>query len=318
MYELLHGVISMTFLHSVIASMTPLVIGGQGELLIERSGILNLAIAGMFPLAGASAFVVSFAVGPGAAGMILGFLAGAGSAAAIGVLLGVFFLSLRANQVTVGLAFFMFTLGGAMMLYRIAVGTTIETKSVLVLSQLRIPGLSSVPFLGPVFFSHNVLVYVGLIITPIMAYFLFHTPVGLRLRAVGENPRCVDGLGLSVSRIRYTSLAVGSALIGVAGAFFPLVQLGSFNSQTLAGQGWLALMLVIFGKWRPWRVFFGAVLFAYVLALQYSVALSLPGVPVQLFLALPYVLAVLVLVRTSGRAGGPAALALPYNREGRM
>lgn len=318
MHDLLGYLISTAFLHTVIASMTPLVIGGQGELLIERSGILNLAIAGMFPLAGASAFVVTFAVGPGAVGMILGLLAGAVSAVAIGVLLGVFFLSLRASQITVGIAFFMFTLGGAMMLYRVALGTTIQTKSVPVLSQLRIPGLSSMPFLGPILFSQNVLVYAGLIITPIVAYLLFHTPAGLRLRAVGENPRCVDVLGLSVNRIRYTSLAIGSALIGVAGAFLPLGQLGTFSSQTLTGQGWLALMLVIFGKWQPWRVFIGAALFAYVLALQYSVALSLPGVPVQLFLALPYVLAVLVLVRTSRRAGGPAALAIPFNREERV
>ncbi len=318
MGDLLQNMVSAGFLQSVVVGATPLIIGGLGELVIERAGTLNLSIAGMFPLAGATAFVVSYKLGGGAGAMLLGFLAGAGSGVAVAMLLGAVCGGLRGNQITVGLALFVFSLGGATMLYRLAVGTSTATKRVPILPELRIPGLASIPYIGRVFFSQSVLVYAAFLLTPIVAYILFRTPVGLRLRAVGENPRCVDGLGMSISRLRYGALAVGGALIGVAGASFPLGQLGTFDATTLTGEGWLALMLVIFGKWRPVRLFLGALLFAYVLGLQFVVALSLPSVPSDVLLVLPYVIAVAVLIRTSQRGDAPAALTRPFDREARV
>ena len=182
------------------------------------------------------------------------------------------------------------------------------------------PLLSAIPYVGEVFFQQNALVYTAYLLVAAMWFFLFKTPLGLRVRSCGENPRAADSLGIGVRRIRYGACAVGGLFIGLAGAYLPLVITGVFTDNMVNGRGWLALMLVIFGRWMPFWSFVGALLFAYVDAFQFKVS-ALPEVaevvPPQFLLMLPYVFAILVLVKVARGAQAPRALARPYDREAR-
>jgi simple sugar transport system permease protein len=156
-----------------------------------------------------------------------------------------------------------------------------------------------------------------MLLVPAVHLFLFHTPLGLRVRAAGENPRAVDTLGLDVAALRYGATLTGGVLIGLGGAYLPLALTGTFSDNMTAGRGWLALILVIFGRWQPGLVLLGACFFAYVDSLQFKVAMSTQLVPPQFLLMLPYVLAVVVLIRIYSGAQVPRALAVPYDREAR-
>ncbi len=305
-------------LRTTLIVATPLLIAAMGELILERAGMLNLAIEGMVSLAAATTFAFVFVVGP----MPFGTLAALATAAAASVLVGLVFgwlsLSMQSNQITVGLGLLIFGLGAASLLYRAAVGVTTVPPRIATLSVVRIPGLADIPYVGRVLFQHNLFVYLGLLSVIPVWYVLYRTPLGLRVRATGENPKSVDSLGLPLQRLRYGALIVGCALIGIAGAFFPLVLTGGYSDGIAGGRGWLALMLVIFGRWRPWTIAAGALLFAYVDAVQFTFAVTSQAIPPQFLRMLPYVLAIVVLVRVYGRAQAPAALARPYDREARF
>jgi simple sugar transport system permease protein len=306
--------VNTDMLRTTVLVATPLLIAALGELVLERSGVLNLAIEGMVTLAASTAFVLVFSLGSAPLGV-----AGAALAAMlVGALLAILCVSLKANQITVGLGLLILGLGAASLLYRAVVGVTTTPPRITTLSPLAIPGLANLPVAGPALFTQTVYVYAGLLAILPVWWVLFRTPLGLRLRATGENPKSVDSLGLPVTRIRYGAVIVGSALIGAAGGFFPLVLTGGYGDNLVGGRGWLALMLVIFGRWRPGQIVLGALLFAYVDALQFRVAATSQAVPPQFLQMLPYVLAVLVLTSVYRRAQAPAALAKPYDREARF
>ena len=310
--------IEIDLLRLMIIACTPLLVAAMGELIIERSGILNLSIAGTVTLGASATFVTTHAVGDS----VFGVLAGLGAAMVVGSVIGLvmayFVVTLKAEQVTVGLGLFIFATGAASMLYRAAIGVSTTSVRIETLRPVPVPLLSDVPFIGDVLFRHNLYVYGSFLLVVPVAWFLFRTPVGMRLRGVGENPKSLDSLGVPVFRVRYLALIAGSALIGLAGAFFPLSLTGGFDSGGTTARGWLALMLVIFGRWRPLPIVLGALLFAYVDALQFKFAVTVKGIPPQFLLMLPYVLAILVLVRSYGRAEAPASLAKPYDREARV
>lgn len=167
-------------------------------------------------------------------------------------------------------------------------------------------------------FKQTAIVYLALLLVIPIFWFLFRTTAGLRLRAAGENPKSVDSLGLQLNRIRYGALIAGSVLIGLAGAFFPLVLTGGFSESIVGGRGWLAILLVIFGRWKPLHILLGALLFAYLDTLQFQFAVTNPDIPKQILQSLPYVLAMVVLAGVYRRAEAPVALAKPYEREARF
>lgn len=302
----------------MIVAATPLLVAALGELIIERSGILNLSIAGTVALGASATFVTTHQVGDTVAGVAAGLLAALAVGALIGLLLAYFTVTLRAPQVTVGLGLFIFGLGAASMLYRAVIGVSTESVRIETLPEIAIPGLSRLPFLGDILFRQNIYVYGAYLMVIPVSWFLFRTPVGLRLRGVGENPKSLDSLGVPVFRMRYLAVIAGSALIGLAGAFFPLSLTGGFDPGSATARGWLALMLVIFGRWRPLQMLLGALLFAYVDALQFKFAVTVKAIPPQFLLMLPYLLAIVVLVRVYGRAEAPAGLTKPYDREARF
>lgn len=301
-------------LHLAITIAAPFVVAAMGELIMERAGILNVGIEGMMAVGAAAGFLGTWSTGGSyGVGLLAAMLAGG----LMSGILACYGITLRGQQLTVGLGLLVFGLGLASLLYRAAVGVQFAAPRVDVLPRIALPGLSSIPVLGEVLFTQDVLVYLAFLLVPLVHGVLFLTPLGLRLRACGDNPRAADTLGVNVAAMRYTATLAGGLLIGLAGALLPLTLTGGYSDGMVGGRGWIALMLVILGRWMPWSVLAGALLFAYVEALQFRLALVARAVPSQLLLALPYLLAIGVLVRVYRGAQAPAALAAPYDREAR-
>ncbi len=309
--------LSSELLRTTLIVATPLLLAAMGELILERAGMLNLSIEGMVSLAAATTFCVVFVLGPGLTSVLFGLAAAAVVTMLVGLLYGGMSLSLQANQITVGLGLLILGLGASSLLYRAVVGITTTPPRIATLPTIPVPVLADIPVLGTILFRHNLFVYLGLLTVLPVWFVLYRTRLGLRVRATGENPKSVDSLGLPLQALRYGALLTGTALIGLAGAFFPLVLTGGYADGIAGGRGWLALMLVIFGRWRPWLIALGALLFAYVDAVQFTFAVTSKVIPPQFLRMLPYVLAIVVLVQVYGRAQAPAALAKPYDREAR-
>ena len=297
----------------IVTMATPLILAAIGEMVMERSGVLNVSIEGMMTLGAVLAFVVTFQTGSAVTGIGAAML-GAG---AMALVLAYFAITRRVSQLSVGLALFVMGLGVSALVYRIAIGVRLTPPRVPLLPQVPLPWLSDLPLLGEMLFRHNALVYLAVALVPISSVILFRTPLGLRLRATGESPRAVDVLGLPVFGLRYGASLVGGILIGVAGAYLPLAITGSFSDGMVGGRGWIALMLVIFGRWLPGPIVGGALLFAYVEALGFRLGMVTKAIPPQFLLMLPYLFAVVVLVRISRGAQAPRALGAPYHRESR-
>jgi simple sugar transport system permease protein len=291
----------------------PLVLAAMGELLIERSGVLNIGIEGMMLTGAAVGFIVAVQTGSVSAGIAAAMAA----AGVMALVLAYYSVDLRGSQITVGLGLFVLGIGLSSLLYRVVFGVRLTPPRVSTLPVLAIPGLADVPVAGPIVFRQNVMVYAALLLVPAVHLFLFKTPLGLRLRAAGENPRAVDTLGIDVFALRRAATVVGGLLIGAAGAYLPIALTGTFNDNMTAGRGWLALMLVIFGRWRPGWALLGALLFASVESFQFKLAMGTKLVPPQFLLMLPYLFAMIVLVWIYRGAQAPAALAVPYDREAR-
>jgi simple sugar transport system permease protein len=291
----------------------PLILAAMGELLIERSGILNIGIEGMMLVGAAAGFIVAVQAGS----VTVGVLAAMAAAGLMALVLGYYSVDLRGSQITVGLGLFVLGIGLSSLLYRVVFGVRLTPPRVATLPPLALGPLADLPVVGPILFRQNVLVYAALLLVPVVHVVLFKTPLGLRLRAAGENPRAVDTLGIDVFVLRRVATLAGGLLIGAAGAYLPIALTGTFNDNMTAGRGWLALMLVIFGRWRPAWALLGALLFACVESLQFKLALGTKLVPPQFLLMLPYLFAMVVLVWTYRGAKAPAALAVPYDREAR-
>lgn len=314
----------IVILQAGVGTGTVLLFATLGELLAERSGVLNLGVEGMMLLGAMMAYSVAFQTGNPWLGVIVGMLA-AGLLSQIHAFIAI---TLQADQVVSGLALTMLGAGVSLVLGE---GLS-KAGTVSLLPSYTVPILSSIPILGPVFFTnHNVLVYLGFLITPLIWFYINRTRPGLHLRAVGENPAAADTMGIPVNRLRYMYVFVGGLFAGLAGATISLaVSPGWFSELTTAGQGWIAVGLVIFAQWDPWRAAFGSYTFG---ALR-RLILDIQG-PTTLFgfnnpfyynpywgfflQMIPYAFTIIVLVIGSREAvrkriGAPAALGTPYIR----
>ena len=306
--------ILVPILAAAVRSGTPVLYATLGEILTERAGIMNLGLEGVMLVGAYAGFSVTKSTGNPWLGLLAAALAGA-----LLVTVHAFAcIHLGANQVVSGLALTLCGTGLSSLLGRASIGETIRG-----LGPLPLPGLSQIPFLGPVFFRHDPLVYVSYLLTAFLCWFLFSTRSGLNLRAVGENPRAADAMGLPVARIRYLYTLLGGALAGRGGAYLSVVYTQMWVEGMTAGRGWIALALVIFGIWHPLRAALGSYLFGGVEALQLRIQAAGSSVPAPLLLMLPYLLTILVLLFISLRKGkgillgAPAALGVPYRREER-
>lgn len=303
-------------LAAAVSAGTPLVFAAVGEILAERSGVLNLGVEGMMLLGAVIAFLAAAASGNPVVGLFAGTLAG-GGLAFVHAFLSV---TMRASQIVSGLALVIFGTGLATFLGNPIEGDPLRTG----IADLRIPILADLPVVGPVLFDQDPLVYASWVVVGVAAFYLTRTRTGLALRACGESPETADAMGLSVVRLRYAHVVVGGLLAGAGGAYQILARVPSWNgSGTTAGIGWIALALVVFAAWRPWRALLGAYLFGAALAANFALqAAGVDTIPAEFLSMLPYLLTILVLVVLSAssarkRLGAPAALGVPYAREER-
>ena len=293
---------------SGLAAAIPLAYAALGELVAERAGVLNLGVEGMM-LVGALAAFAAVAGGAGlGVALAAAVLAGALAAGAFAVLT----LTLQANQVAAGLALTILGTGISAFLGRSYVGFRAPDT----FEDVRIPGLADLPVLGP-FFSLNVLGYAVVVMLLATAWFLFRTKPGLALRAVGESPEVARALGLRVTRIRYAAVLFGGAMAGVAGCYYAVAQFKMWQEGLTTGNGWIALALVVFAAWRPWRMALGALLFGAVSG--FGLYLQATGVHISPFVlgSLPYLATIAALVAVSAspqllRRHAPAALGKPF------
>lgn len=305
--------IDQSVLKLAVTFSAPLLLAAIGELIIERSGILNVSIEGMMLVSASAGFISAYFSNS----IILGIIVGMLSAAIFGLVLSFFSVYLKANQIIIGLGLLILGMGLSSLMYRLLIGVRTLAPKISVLKRLEIPGLVDIPFFGEIFFDQPILVYASYLLVPIVAFVLYKTPLGLHIRACGENPRAIDTVGISVTKIRFFSTIAGSAIIGLAGFFIPAVLTGSFSDNMIGGRGWLALQLVIFGRWMPHLILSGSLFFAYIESLQFRMALVSKLIPSQFYLMLPYISAIIVIIWVSQRAEAPENLLQPYDRESR-
>ncbi|WP_181706832.1 ABC transporter permease subunit [Chthonobacter rhizosphaerae] len=293
---------------TVITAATPLLLAAIGELVVERSGVLNLGVEGMMAMGAVSGFAASLTFGTPFAGIVAGALAGM----AVSLVFAFVTQTLVANQVASGLALTLFGLGLAGLLGEGFVGTP-----GLKLPALFIPGLTDLPVVGRILFGQDILVYVSFALVLGVSWFLFRTRAGLVLRAVGDNHGSAHALGYSVVRVRYLAVLFGGACAGLGGAYLSLAYTPLWVETMTAGRGWIALALVVFSSWLPSRLVVGAYLFGAVTILQLHAQPLGLGVPAQFMSMLPYLATVIVLVLISGnrrttRFNTPACLGTPF------
>jgi len=295
---------------SGIRLATPVLFAGLGEKIAERSGILNLGIEGMMLMGAFGGFIGTYFTG----NYVIGILLAMAAAGILAVLKGFLSITIRTNQLAAGLAIWLLGTGLAALLYRLTFGVRTAAPSVELMPKIDIPGLSNLPGIGPILFNHDPLVYIGFLLVPLTYIFIFKTNLGLKIRTVGENPKQADALGVNVYKIRYLAVIVGGALAGIGGAYYSLVQTGYFLENITGGAGWIALALVIFGRWKSQWILVGALIFGMVDAFQLGLQALGTTLPYQFLLMLPYLIPIAVLVGLYKRTGAPAALATPYVR----
>ena len=307
---LLESALLLTYLTAAVRLATPIGLAALGGVLSERSGVFNIALEGMM-LSGALAGVLgSHYLGGPWAGLLVAMMSGA----LVGVLLAYLSVSLGANQIVSGVAINLFALGITTFLARILLRPA-GIEQVPAFQPVAIPILHRIPVLGPVVFGQGPLVYLMLFVAPVLTVFLFRTPWGLALRAIGEHPRAADTAGINVSLARYAAVTASGLLAGTAGAFLSLSHLNLFTENMSAGRGFIALAAVIFGKWHPLGAIGAAFLFGAADAFQLLVQTFDLGIPYQLPVMLPYVLALLAMGGLIGRSAAPAAAGTPYRAE---
>ncbi|MEO7366441.1 MAG: ABC transporter permease [Gemmatimonadaceae bacterium] len=292
-----------TFLEGTIRTATPLALAALGETVTERAGVINVGLEGAIIAGAFGAFVAS-----GLGGVWVG-MAGAGVAGGlIAAVFAFFVIRLRADQIISGTAISLFSLGLTATLYRQIYGATGAALSIPTMSASAVPVLSSIPLIGDAFFNQPPVTYLFYLLVPSVWWWMYRTHGGLSLRAVGEDPRAAAAAGVAVSRIQLLAILFGGCLGGIAGGVLVVAQSGSFAEGMSAGRGFIAIAVVVLGRWHPLGAIVAALIFAAASALQYLFQAMGWTIPYQVFLALPYVLTLLGLAGIAGRAVPPGSL----------
>jgi general nucleoside transport system permease protein len=298
------------FVAATIAMAAPLLLAALGELLVEESGIINIGIEGVMLTASFAAAAGAYFTQSLIAGVAVALLA----ALAMSAVLAALAINLAVNQVVAGTTLDIFAVGLTGVLYRRLFGATGQAFTVAGLPHLPLGILARLPVIGPALFDCNVLVYVAFALIFPIHMLLYRTGYGLRLRAAGERPEAADALGLGVYAVRWQAMLMSGILTGLSGAYLTLGYANTFVEGMSAGRGFVALAIVILGQWRPVGVGLAAVLFGAAMALQFTLQAYSTALPYQLFLALPYLLTLVVLTFMGGRNRSPSALGEPYSR----
>lgn len=293
-----------SFLAAGIALATPILLAALGEVMVERTGVLNIGLEGVMLSGAFAAAVAANATGSPLAGAATAALTGLG----VELVFAAACVVLDADAIIAGTAINLLALGATGALYRSLYGATGAVLVLPTLPNLAVPILSGLPIVGRALFTQHALVYLGLALTPLLAALLSRTGLGLRLRALGDQPLAATSLGFSVRGMRFATLGVAGALGGLAGATLTLAAANTFVEGISAGRGFIALAVVVFGGWSPWGALAGSLLFGFASALQFQFQAAALAVPYQVFLMLPYVLTLGVLAFSRDVKRAPRAL----------
>lgn len=300
---------SAAFWAAAVRIATPLMFGVLGALLCERAGVLNLGIEGIFTAGALSGWLAVYLGAP----LWVGVVAAALTGAAFGGLHALLTVPLGLSQHVAGLGITLLATSASYFTYRVVLPNAATPPRIQPFAPVAVPGLSDLPWIGPALFGQTPLTYLALALFPLTAWVLRRTPLGLALRACGENPAAVEAQGLSVTLIRSGAVVAGSALMALGGAFLTMAAFNAFFFEMTAGRGWICIALTVFASWRPGKALLGALLFgafdAFQVRLQTVAAGAVPG---QVFLMLPYLLSIAALVLVARRADYPRALMVPY------
>lgn len=303
--------ISEVFTASVFAAMirlaTPYLFASIGEMFGQRSGVLNLGVDGIMLMGAFFSFYAVLTTGSLVLGVVVALIVGA----VLGLAMAFISVTLKAEQGISGIGLYLFGLGMSELLFQKWVGTP---QAVSGFPRLHIPILSELPVIGDIFFNHNLLVYVAFALVPISAYVLNRTPFGLAIRAVGQNPQAADAMGINVNRVRYATVIIGGVLASMAGASLSIALLNVFQQNITGGLGFIAVALVYFGRWKPYGILVGALLFSFVNALQLQVSAVGIEIPTEFAVMAPYVITIIALVFASRQIEKPDALTKPFDR----
>ncbi len=293
---------------TIITASTPLLLAAVGELVVERSGVLNLGVEGMMVMGAVCGFAAAYTSGSPYLGIAAGITAGIG----MSLLFAFLTQSLVSNQVATGLALTLLGLGLSGL-----IGEAFTGLPGVKLPKIWIPVLTDIPFIGPILFGQDILVYVSIALTIAVAHVLFKTRIGLVIRAVGGNHHSAHALGYNVIAVRYACIAFGGACAGLAGAYLSLAYTPQWIENMTAGRGWIALALVVFSTWLPRRLAIGAYLFGTVWIMGLYVQGLGIGIPSQFLSSLPYLVTIVALVVISGnrtltKVNTPACIGQPF------
>jgi ABC-type uncharacterized transport system permease subunit len=302
----------VTLVVALIIASTPVLLAAIGELVVEKTGVLNLGVEGMMIMGAVTGFIAAAETGS----VTLAFLAGMAGGMILAAVFGFLTQVLLSNQVATGLALTLFGIGLAALL-----GVNYPGASIPSVRDVFPPAMQEIPVVGPILFSHPLMIYFAVILVAAVWYVIQHTRTGLVLRAVGESHDAAHALGYKVIRIRFLAILFGGACAGLGGAFLSVARVQNWIEGMTAGAGWIALALVVFASWKPWRVLFGAYLFGGISALQLRLQAAEVNVPVALLDSSPYLVTIIVLVlissdRARAALNAPAALGKVFHASG--
>ncbi len=298
-------------LGGALALAVPLVFGALGGVLGERAGVVNIAIDGQLLFGAFAAAIVGSIAGSAWAGLAGAMVAGA----LVALLLGIFAISYYVDQVIVGVVLNVLVIGVTSFLFtQVLAPNSAELNSPPRFPRLAVPVLGDIPVIGPIFFRQTVLVYLMYVAVAVVAWALYRTKWGLRVRAVGEHPKAADTVGINVNRTRYRTVLLAGLIAGAGGATYTLVSVSQFNREMTGGAGYIALAAVIFGKWDPIRATLAALLFGFASNLQGVLSVLGSPVPSQFMLMLPYVVTIFAVAGLVGHSRAPAADGVPYRK----
>lgn len=308
--DILQSAIIISMLTSMVRIAAPILLAGLGELVTEKAGILNMGVEGIM-LTGA---FIGFLVSSRTNSIPLALLAAIIAGGLMSLLLVFLSTTLKVNQVVSGLALNLLASGLTFYWYRVAFNSIGVTPTIQTMKIYKIPFLSEIPVLGDVLFSQHPLTYFAILMVPVIWVFLNKTKYGLEIRCLGEDPRSIDIKGINVNRLQYLAVIFGGMMAGLGGSFLTVASSGVFIPEMSAGRGWLAIVVVIAGNWKPGRILLAALLFSFFDAFQLQAQSLGVQFPYQILLALPYVMAVVLLITSRAKSEAPGHLGIPYIR----
>lgn len=307
----------ISFLAAAIVAGTPLLFATLGEILCEKVGNLNLGVEGMMLMGAVMGFMVGYKTGNPMLAMLAAMVSG-GFGAAIYAFLTI---SLRANQVVSGLALTIFGTGFASFIGTSLVGEVAPAGIKSFFAPVAVPLLSNIPFLGPIFFKQDAFVYLGYLMAVVIGIYFYKTSIGLNMMSVGENPSAADAVSINIRLYKYIHIIIGGALCGLGGAYLSLVYVPAWQDNVTAGRGWIAVALVIFASWNPYKAIIGAFLFGGLDIIGFRIQGTGLQISQYLIDMLPYLVTIIILVvvslRKSKKNAPPKGLGNPYYREER-